>query len=89
LAVSPSIPNSRIPVPLFSPLTESSLDGIICHLTREHGGNVHDRGIVDISSSSIFSSCPAKNAADFIHRSRPLWATNRDSHGYSIHTTRN
>jgi hypothetical protein len=33
-------------------------------LTREHGGNVQDRGIVDISSSSIYGSHPGKNAAD-------------------------
>jgi hypothetical protein len=27
-----------------------SLDGIISYLTRKHGGNVHDKGIVTITS---------------------------------------
>jgi hypothetical protein len=78
LSVSPSIPNSRLsdrnfspsipksppPSRTFSPSGDGSLDGIISHLTREHGGNVHDRGIVDISSKSRWSSCVPKHAAD-------------------------
>jgi hypothetical protein len=42
-------------------------DGIIGYLTREWGGNVHDRKIVDITSSTPWSNedrCAAKNAAD-------------------------
>jgi hypothetical protein len=30
-----------------------SLDGIISYLTRKHGGNVHDKGIVTITSKSV------------------------------------
>jgi Ras-related protein Rab-7A len=30
-----------------------SVDGIICYLTRKHGGNVVERGIVDITSKSV------------------------------------
>jgi hypothetical protein len=70
LSVSPSIPNSRsIPKSrpvgrVFSPSTDGSLDGIISHLSHEHGGNVHDRGIVSISASSICEPYAPKNAAD-------------------------
>jgi hypothetical protein len=64
LSVSPSIPNSRIAGQTFSPSVDGSLDGIISHLTREQGGNVHDRGIVDISSKSVDYSYVPKLAAD-------------------------
>jgi hypothetical protein len=46
-------------------------DGIIAHLTREYGGNVHDRHVVDIMSGSFkketvwsYYGIVAKNAAD-------------------------
>jgi hypothetical protein len=55
-------------------------DGIIAHLTRECGGNVHDRHVIDVTSglfeeniqgvnpdSGLFESCPwsaAKNTVD-------------------------
>jgi hypothetical protein len=55
-------------------------DGIIAHLTRECGGNVHDRHVVDVTCGSFeketeganphsgayynWSQCAAKNAAD-------------------------
>jgi hypothetical protein len=55
-------------------------DGIIAHLTRECGGNVHDRNVVDVTSGSFEKEiegvnphsgayendpdCAAKNAAD-------------------------
>jgi hypothetical protein len=32
---------------------DKSLDGIIAYLTRRHGGNVHDKGIVTITSKSV------------------------------------
>jgi hypothetical protein len=43
------------------------LDGILSHLSQKHGGNVHDKGIVTITSSSVISTDPqysAKNLAD-------------------------
>jgi hypothetical protein len=40
------------------PQDGSPLDGIIAHLTRTHGGNVHDRGIVIVSASSVYSQSP-------------------------------
>jgi hypothetical protein len=77
-----ALPNSsRYPkssLPQSSPPTKPSektfrvregfpLDGIIAELTRRHGGNVHERGIVDVSSSSVHSSAScfaAQNAVD-------------------------
>jgi hypothetical protein len=44
------------------------LDGILAHLTRKCGGNVHDKGVVDITSSSIDGDNPEygpKNIANF------------------------
>jgi hypothetical protein len=67
LPVSPSIPSSRMARLMFLPSVDGSLDGIVSHLTRECGGNVHDRGIVDISSKSIFDTSTLylpKHAAD-------------------------
>jgi hypothetical protein len=45
------------------------LDGIIAHLTRVHGGNVHDRGVVIVSASSVWnSSTPVRNAVELGER---------------------
>jgi hypothetical protein len=49
----------------FIPL--DPLSGIIAHLTRRCGGNVHDRGVVQITSSGTYEEarwCAAMNAAD-------------------------
>jgi hypothetical protein len=50
------------------PLQEDkSVDGIISYLTRKHGGNVHDNGIVTITSKSLHSGDPRyalRNVAD-------------------------
>ena len=41
------------------------LEGVIAHLTRECGGNVHDKGIVNVAAGSVYdSSCHPKNAVD-------------------------
>ena len=48
--------------PLFPP----ELDGVISHLTRECGGNVHDKGIVNVTASSVYNNSRyhhPKNAA--------------------------
>jgi hypothetical protein len=37
----------------FPMKTDRSFDGIIAHLTKKHGGNVHEKGIVTITSRSI------------------------------------
>jgi hypothetical protein len=40
------------------PLNEAkSVEGIISYLTRKHGGNVSDKGIVTITSKSVFCNC--------------------------------
>ena len=41
------------------------LDGIIAHLTRECGGNVHDKGIVNATSNSASRSSQPRNLVDF------------------------
>jgi hypothetical protein len=46
------------------PREGSPLDGIIAELTRTAGGNVHDRGFVYVSASSVYGSQPARNAVD-------------------------
>jgi hypothetical protein len=52
------------------PLTEAeSIDGIISYITRKHGGNVHDKGIVTITSKSVFSNYAVRNAADLTSNS--------------------
>jgi hypothetical protein len=48
------------------PLQEAkTVQGIISYLTRKHGGNVHDKGIVTITSKSVSSDYDLRNAADF------------------------
>jgi hypothetical protein len=49
------------------------VEGIIAHLTQKHGGNVHDRGVVEISAKSTYPSgttYAASNAADLTAGSR-------------------
>jgi hypothetical protein len=48
------------PIP-FCPQCE--LDGVMAFLKRSHGGNVHDKGVVNVTASSIGWSEP-KNVAD-------------------------
>jgi hypothetical protein len=65
--ISPTGSNSRLAVcgRQFSPSGQSSLDGIISYLTAKCGGNVHDKGIVNITSSSLHGSTYLpNNAAD-------------------------
>ena len=55
---------------LFAPpLAPPKLDGVIAHLTREFCGNVHDKGVVNVTASSFVISdiedeFHPKNAAD-------------------------
>jgi hypothetical protein len=45
----------------FSPQYE--LNGVMAFLKRSHGGNVHDKGVVNVTASSI-GWCEPKNVAD-------------------------
>jgi hypothetical protein len=46
------------------------MEGILWHLTTKHGGHVHEKGIVTITSKSFWAKNPryrARNAADFAY----------------------
>jgi hypothetical protein len=62
---TPSAPKSanRVEIPMKEAI---SLDGIISYLTKKHGGNVQEKGIVTITSRSVSSDpkYPLKNVAD-------------------------
>ena len=52
------------------------LDGVIAHLARECRGNVHDKGIVNVTASSVCAiSSQPKNAVDLRTDSR-FWSRN-------------
>jgi hypothetical protein len=51
--------------------TANSLEGMISYLTKKHGGNVHEKGIVTITSKSVWkdnSQFAPKNVADLASR---------------------
>jgi hypothetical protein len=52
LDVHPPCLNKRLP-PDFKYKEESPLNGIISHLTAKYGGNVFEKGVVDITASSL------------------------------------
>jgi hypothetical protein len=58
----------------------SSFDGIISFLTRQHGGNIHDLGIVSVTSSSVNGGRVAKNVVDF--NSLSIGQTNGEPNGW-------
>lgn len=43
-----------------------ALDGIISYLTRVSGGNVHDKGVVSVTASSVEGTRVPKNVADLL-----------------------
>jgi hypothetical protein len=60
------------------PLREAkSVDGIISYLTQKHGGNVHDKGIVTITSKSVRGDDVPRNVADLTSPSQF-----RSDHGF-------
>jgi hypothetical protein len=62
---------------LFVPRDGFAFDGIISFLTGKCGGNVHDKGIVEVSASSVYwSDCPAKVVVDFNSSARRLGTAN-------------
>jgi hypothetical protein len=55
-------------VPVF-PFTWARFNGVISYLTAKYGGNVHDKGVVEITASSVEKSwcgteVPPRNTAD-------------------------
>jgi hypothetical protein len=66
LSVTPEQVNDRMQWPgwSFAPKPDCPLEGIIAFLTKKHGGNVQDCGIVEISASHANSQHLARNAAD-------------------------
>jgi hypothetical protein len=64
-AAKPSAPTGQTAgeFPMKKP---KSLEGIIAHLTKKHGGNVQERGVVTITSKSVDKdpSCLLKHVAD-------------------------
>jgi hypothetical protein len=54
--------------PIF-PFTWAPFNGVISYLTAKCGGNIHDRGVVEITASSIHKNdleeCFARNVANF------------------------
>jgi uncharacterized coiled-coil protein SlyX len=67
--VPPVCPSKSLKAVEF-PLQEAkSVDGIISYLTRKHGGNVHDKGIVTITSKSVNDDDVPRNVADLTSHS--------------------
>jgi hypothetical protein len=62
--VFPEAADGRVLHRSFFPSAEGSLDGIIAYLSRESGGNVHDRTIVELTAKTVDGSHPAKCAVD-------------------------
>jgi hypothetical protein len=64
-------------------------DGIIAHLTRQCGGNVHDRGVIEVTSSkSVYPDDAAKNIADLEDASY-FYSVNRRMTSDMPHTRNN
>jgi hypothetical protein len=58
----------------------SPFDGIISFLTRQHGGNIDDLGIVSVTSSNVNGGCRAKHVVDL--NTSSIFQTNGESNGW-------
>jgi hypothetical protein len=73
--------------------TAKSVDGIISHLTGKHGGNVHDKGIVTITSKSLFPGYAERSLVDltstsrFNSKNKPCQWVCWDFHEMRVHPT--
>jgi uncharacterized coiled-coil protein SlyX len=56
--VPPVSPPKSLKAAEFPLQAAKPVDGIISYLTRKHGGNVHDKGIVTITSKSVYNDAP-------------------------------
>jgi hypothetical protein len=52
-------------------------DGIIAHLTRECGGNVHDRHVVDVTCGSFEKETQGANPHSGAWNNDPTWAAKK------------
>jgi hypothetical protein len=67
-SVLPDPPSKSLTEVEFPLVEDKSVDGIVSYLTRKHRGNVHDKGIVTITSKSVHDDDPRhalRNIADF------------------------
>jgi hypothetical protein len=55
----------RFPAAPRFPFTWAPFNGVISHLTAKCDGNVHEKGIVEITASSVFGTNYPRNAVDF------------------------
>jgi hypothetical protein len=91
LPVSPASKNSRVapePGREFKLKRDSPLDGIIAYLTSKCGGNVHDRGVVNVTAIST-STGPAQNVADLQNRSTVLQSKSTESNPWVCYDFKN
>jgi hypothetical protein len=72
-AVPPAVDLAREFPPSGGPF-----DGIIAHLTRECHGNVHDKGVVLVTSSPPFSDAPCYLAKNVVDGSADTFFTSAD-----------
>jgi hypothetical protein len=64
----PPTPEKSLSKAEFPMQVAKSLQGIISYLTKKHGGNIHEKGIVTITSKSVLNDDPKyalKSVADF------------------------
>jgi hypothetical protein len=77
----PAKSQSKVEIPMKS---AKSLDGVISYLTKKHCGNVQEKGIVTITSKSVWNDDPdyaPKNVADLTSDSRFV---SQDEPGQSV-----
>jgi hypothetical protein len=97
-SISPCLISAKSLKAVEFPLRNANpLDGIISYLTRKHGGNVHDKGIVTITSQSVYEDNPkyaTRSVADLASDSY-FWSKDEpgqwvcwDFHEMRVHPTR-
>jgi hypothetical protein len=74
--ISPSTSNSRVTGKAIMPEFKS-LDGVVSYLTTKHGGNVHDKGVISVTSSAVYASgYDLRNAVDLQNKSSMFCSKN-------------
>ena len=79
-SLSNRIPFEKVEVSVRLPFSSKPLEGVIAHLTRECGENVHDTGIVTVTASRVYDSdYDSKNAVDLGTNSYYLSKNEKDA----------